>query len=276
MGEKTPKLYLIGTPIGNLQDVTLRAVETLKSLPILFAEDTRELGKLLELLGISSEGKQMHSYAKHNLKAATEKALRLMQEGKDLGFVSDRGMPGISDPGAVLVAKAREMGALVIPVPGPSAPTTLLSVSGFDSDRFLFLGFLPDKKSERDDLLTGAQALGLTVAFFESPRRARDLFAELKEKFPRGRVCIGREMTKLHETFVAAPLADFDSSIIPELGEFTVALDPGPKEIASSEVWEEEVALRLLPEKEWAKAVGQRLGVASKEIYNSLQKKKST
>jgi 16S rRNA (cytidine1402-2'-O)-methyltransferase len=275
MGEKTPQLYLIGTPLGNLQDVTLRAVETLKALPILFAEDTRELGKLLELLGIGSAGKEMHSYANHNLKPATEKALRLMHEGKSLGFVSDRGMPGISDPGAFLVARAREAGFGVIPVPGPSAPTTLLSVSGYLSDRFVFLGFPPDKKAERDRLLDGARDLGLTLVFFESPRRVRELIAELKVRFPRGRICLGREMTKLHETLTEAALADIDPQSIPELGEFTVAVDPGPAEKIESEVWEEEVRLRALPEKDWAKAIAQKLGVASKEIYNALQKKKS-
>lgn len=274
MGEKTSRLYLIGTPLGNLQDVTLRAVETLKLLPTLFAEDTRELAKLLDLLEIGSAGKEMHSYAKHNLKPATDKALRMLDEGRDLGFVSDRGMPGISDPGSYLVDRARAAGHTIVPVPGPSAPTTLLPVSGFDCDRFVFLGFLPDKKAERDRLLDGAQALGLTIAFFESPRRARELFAELKLRFPRGRVCIGREMTKLHETFTVAELATLDAETIPELGEFSVAVDPGPAETVTSEAWEEEVRLRTLSEKEWAKAVAHRFGVASKDIYNTLQKKK--
>jgi 16S rRNA (cytidine1402-2'-O)-methyltransferase len=275
MGEKTSQLYLIGTPLGNLQDVTLRAVETLRALKTLFAEDTRELGKLLELLGIGTAGKELHSYAKHNLKPATEKALRLLGEGHDLGFVSDRGMPGISDPGAWLVARAREAGHGIVPVPGPSAPTTLLSVAGLDADRFVFLGFLPDKKSERDRLLEGAGALGLTVVFFESPRRARDLFRELKDRFPRGRVCIGREMTKLHEAFTFAELSSLDPQTLPELGEFTVALDPGESERATAEAWAEDVKLRLMSEKDWAKAVAERLGVASKEIYNALQKQKS-
>ncbi len=275
MGEKTSKLYLIGTPLGNLQDVTLRAVEMLKLLPVLFAEDTRELAKLLDLVGVGSAGKEMHSYAKHNLKPATDKALRMLNEGRDLGFVSDRGMPGISDPGAFLVARAREAGHLVIPVPGPSAPTTLLPVSGFDADRFVFLGFLPDKKAERDRLLDGAQNLGLTIAFFESPRRARELFAELKVKFPRGRICIGREMTKLHESFTYSELATLDPETITELGEFTVAIDPGPAETVTSEAWEEEVRIRTLSEKDWAKAVAVKFGVTSKDVYNSLQKKKS-
>lgn len=274
MSERTSQLYLIGTPLGNRHDVTLRAVETLRSLTTLFAEDTRELAKLLELLGIGTAGKELHSYANHNLKTATEKALYLLGEGKDLGFVSDRGMPGISDPGAWLVLRAREAGHGIVPIPGPSAPTTLLSVSGFNSDRFVFLGFLPDKKSQRDALLAGAGAMGLPIAFFESPRRARDLIVELKEKFPRGRICVGREMTKLHETFTFAELSALDPTTITELGEFTIAVDPGPAEVVEEEAWQAEVALRLLPEKDWAKAIGARYGIASKEIYNALQKQK--
>ncbi len=274
MGEKTSRLYLIGTPLGNLQDVTLRAVETLTVLSTLFAEDTRELAKLLGLLGIPAAGKEMHSYAKHNLKPATEKALRLLEEGRDLGLVSDRGMPGISDPGAFLVARARQAGFTVVPIPGPSAPTTLLPVSGFDCDRFVFLGFLPDQKSERDRLWKGVQTLGLTIVFFESPRRARELFRELKDRFPRGRICIGREMTKLHETFTYSELATLDPEAVPELGEFSVAVDPGPVETVTREAWAEEVSWRRLSEKEWAKAVAVRFGVAAKDVYNALQKKK--
>lgn len=273
MKEKAAQLYLIGTPLGNLQDVTLRAVETLKGLSVLFAEDTRELGKLLELVGVGAAGKTLHSCANHNLKDATEKALRYLREGKDLGFVSDRGMPGISDPGARLARLARAEGFGVVPVPGPSAPTTLLSVSGFEADRFVFLGFPPEKTGEREKLFSAVRALDVPICFFESPRRVRATLAELKARFPGGRVFVGREMTKLHETFTAEALAELDPESVPELGEFTIAVLPGPAE-AAPEAWQQEAKLRLLSERDWAKALAARFGVAAKDIYNFLQQQK--
>ena len=144
----TSKLYLIGTPLGNMEDITLRAQNCLRNLSHIFAEDTRELSKLLKLLGISPEGKKLYSYAAHNMKAASKAALKIL-ETESVGLVSDRGMPGISDPGAILVEEARMQKIEVIPIPGPSAVTTLFSVSGFHSSQFHFLGFLTREKKER-------------------------------------------------------------------------------------------------------------------------------
>src|SRR4051812_23180358 len=138
-----PKLYIIATPLGNRNDITLRALETLRALDTLFAEDTRELAKLLDLHGISPGAKRLHSYASHNMREATEKAMGLLRDGNSIGFVSDRGTPGVSDPGPMLVARAKEEGYDVLPIPGPSSVTTVLSVAGVSADRFLFIGFLP-------------------------------------------------------------------------------------------------------------------------------------
>src|SRR5262249_30288621 len=154
------KLHFIGTPLGNRLDITLRALEALKSLQFFFAEDSREFFKLLDLYQIPHGEKRVHSYGNHNMKEATEKALAWLAEGNDVGFVSDRGMPGISDPGALLAGRARAAGYAVLPIPGPAAVTTLLSVCGFPADRFLFLGFLPLGPKERGAVFASVRAAG--------------------------------------------------------------------------------------------------------------------
>ena len=180
------KLYIIATPIGNRNDVTVRAIEALRSLKHLFAEDSRELRKLLELLGISAADKKISSYALHNMKAATERAMQWLLGGNDLGLVSDRGTPGISDPGAVVVQRAALHGIVVVPIPGVSSVTTILSVSGINADRFVFAGFLPHQKKERDNLFQCFEHHVLPVCFFESPMRIRRTLCELAKRFPGG------------------------------------------------------------------------------------------
>lgn len=267
---------MIATPLGNRNDITLRALETLKAVPVLFAEDSREVSKLLELYGVSREGKRVYSYASHNMKEATRKAVEILGEGSDIGFVSDRGTPGISDPGALLARAARDAGHDVVPVPGPSSVVAALSVSGMGADRFLFLGFPPPQKKERDALWDGARALGLTFSFFESPKRIRETMGEVALRFPEGRAFLAREMTKIHESFVTVALSALDPAALVELGEYVVVIDPGPR-VSTSETppWEEEMRLRLLPDKEWAKALAARYETGASEIYNALQKVKS-
>lgn len=132
----TAQLYIIATPLGNRDDITLRAQAKIQELEYFFVEDTREFQKLLSLLGIENATKKYHSYASHNMKEATAMALRFLAEGKDIGFLTDRGTPAISDPGALLVQKARAAGFSITPIPGPSSVTTLMSVSGMTDGRF--------------------------------------------------------------------------------------------------------------------------------------------
>jgi len=268
------KLYVIATPIGNRQDITLRALEVLKGLTHLFAEDTREIAKLLELHAIDAHAKKLHSYANHNLKGATEKAIELMREGQDLGVVSDRGTPGISDPGALLVRRAREEGFEVVPLPGPSSVTALVSASGWDASPFVFYGFWPTGSGEAKRLLEAIGKHRMVSCFLESAQRVRDAVAQWAEAFPQGKVCWGREMTKTFEEFRIVALSELAFESMMEKGEYTLLLDPGPSVVAEAAAWEEEVKFRLATEKEWAKWVGSRYGVASKDIYNALQKEK--
>lgn len=268
-----PRLYLIASPLGNREDITLRALALLKAIPVLFAEDTRELGKLLDIHGIARDGRKLFSYASHNMKASTEKALGLLAEGLDVGFVSDRGTPSISDPGYLLAREARAAGFDVIPIPGPSSPIAALSVSGFAVDRFLFLGFPPLGKSDRESYWEKAREMELPFCFLESPKRAHATLEEVAREFPDGEIFVAREMTKVHETYSAFPARELDVSGIPELGEFTIVVSPGPKP-AGEDAWRAELALRLSTDKTWAKGIAERYGVSASEIYNALQKSK--
>ena len=269
----TVQLYMIATPLGNLGDITLRALEMLRCLDVFFAEDSREFSKLLEALQISTDGKRIYSYASHNLKEATEKAIEILKSGKSVGLVTDRGTPAISDPGALVAARAHEEGIPVIPIPGPSSVSALLSVSGLQSTAFEFAGFLPQTDKHRHQLLDSVEARQMPLVFFESPKRIRATLLELKSKFPNGRVFIGREMTKKFEEYRWLDLKTFNETDVPELGEYAVLVEAGtePKENIA---WDKEVHLRLASDKEWAKDIAQKYGVASSDIYNALQQLK--
>lgn len=267
------KLYMIATPLGNLEDVTLRALEMFKSLDVFFAEDSREFLKLLSALKIAAENKRVYSYASHNMKEATEKALGILETGTQIGFVSDRGTPAISDPGALLIEKVREKGHSVIPIPGVSSVTAALSVSGVQDGRFLFLGFLPTTQKAREETYSAIEKLGAPTVIFESPKRVRETVAEFQKRFPKGKLFSAREMTKIHESFLWSELKDLDSGSYPELGEYVLVLVPG--EVELEEDYLTEIQLRLGTDKEWAKAVSAKYGMTSSEIYNALQKEKN-
>jgi 16S rRNA (cytidine1402-2'-O)-methyltransferase len=269
----TSKLYIIATPLGNLGDITLRAIETFKSLDLFFAEDSREFQKLLLALQIPTEGKKILSYASHNLKEATELALKMLAEGRSVGLVTDRGTPAISDPGARLVKRAYEEKIPVVPVPGVSSLTTLISVSGIESTEFEFVGFLPSQAKQRKDLWEKIAKRNIPTVFFESPKRIRETVLELKNEFPNGQLFWGREMTKKFEEYRWLSLSEVNPESISELGEYAVALIPGEKEMASD--LEKEIKLRLGTDKEWSKEMGRRFGIAASDVYNAMQKLKS-
>lgn len=261
---------MIGTPLGNLGDITQRAMEALAETEVLFAEDTREVRKLLQALGIPQEGRQISSLAGHNMKSAVDRVLGVLASNRSVGFVSDRGTPAISDPGAFLAQRAWEEGHEVIPVPGPSSVTALLSVAGLPADRFLFVGFLPTKPKDREHLWQLAESSGLTTVCLESPRRLGALMEELAERFPQAEVMVGHEMTKTYESYHRFSIASVPE--LPDKGEFTVAFKPGST-IREGD-WMKAVELRLASDKQWAKQEGSRLGVAAKELYNALQKQR--
>lgn len=262
-------LYLIGTPLGNLEDITLRALRCFRELNELFAEDTRELSQLLRLLEIPLENKRLSSFSSHNMKQATEKALFLLQS-QSIGLVSDRGMPAISDPGAYLIEKARAQGVRIIPVPGPSAVTTLFSVSGVTSSSFHFLGFLPQTKKEREILWDRIKRWAEPSVFFESPKRVRSTLEELKQIFPQSSVFWGREMTKQFEEFQLKKLQELSPEEVQERGEYTICLIPQEGQVSESFL-EDEITKRLLSDKEWSKLISEQSHHSASEAYNALQ-----
>ncbi|MCL2319494.1 MAG: 16S rRNA (cytidine(1402)-2'-O)-methyltransferase [Treponema sp.] len=195
-------LYIIGTPIGNLGDISFRAVEILKSADLVACEDTRHTLKLLSHLGIRVK---MLSCRAQNEEFAAQKVIAVLDEGKTVAYASDAGTPALSDPGAVLARKAAEAGHQVIPIPGPSAFAALLSVSGGMDKSVLFEGFLSPKPGRRRSRLRELLDSGYGFVLYESPYRILKLFEDLADLDSDRYVCVGREMTKVHEEYVRGP-----------------------------------------------------------------------
>ena len=192
-------LYIIGTPIGNLGDISFRAAEILKKSDLVACEDTRQTLKLLNHLGISVK---MLSCRAQNEEFAAQKIIALLNEGKTISYTSDAGTPGLSDPGALLARKAAEAGHEVIPVPGSSAFAALLSVSGCPDKSVLFEGFLSTKPGRRRNRLKELLGTGFGFVLYESPFRVIKLFEDLADLDNSRYVCVGREMTKVHEEYL--------------------------------------------------------------------------
>lgn len=191
-------LYIVGTPIGNLQDVTYRAIETLKTCDVIACEDTRVTKKLLDHYGISTKTTSHHQ---HSQDRDDEKILQWLGEGKEIALVTDAGTPGVSDPGNRLVEKVLERGFSIIPIPGVSAVATIISIAGIDMQKFSFLGFVPHKKG-RQTFFHRVVASDIPVIYYDSVHRVVKNLELLSEKNPNIRVILGRELTKMFEEIV--------------------------------------------------------------------------
>ncbi len=202
--EKIPgTLYVVSTPIGNLKDITLRALDVLKEVDMIAAEDTRRTRILLQHYGIKGT---LESYHDHNKEAKTPLLISRLEAGKDVAVVSDAGTPGVSDPAFYLVREAVKRSLRIVPVPGPSALLAALVVSGLPTDRFVFEGFLPARKG-RTRRLEELREEKRTLVFYESPHRLLRTLADLKESLGDRIVCIGRELTKKFEEIMTCPLS---------------------------------------------------------------------
>jgi 16S rRNA (cytidine1402-2'-O)-methyltransferase len=218
-------LYLVATPIGNLEDVTLRAIDVLQKVDLIAAEDTRRTRTLLSRHGVETP---TTSYHEHNEKSKAARLLAKLREGFSLAVVSDAGTPGVSDPAYRLVALAVAEGVEVVPVPGASSVLAALTVSGLPTDRFVFEGFLPWKKGARRTRLEGLSTEPRTVVFFESPQRVRRLLAELDEIWGERSVAVARELTKRFEEVLRGTLKEVGETLeargTPK-GEFVVVVE---------------------------------------------------
>ncbi len=217
-------LYLVGTPIGNLEDMTMRGIKVLQNVDLIAAEDTRHTGKLLHHFQIKTP---QLSYHQHNEQQRIPELIDRLQSGKSIALVTDAGMPGISDPGYLLVAACVAAGIRVIPIPGVTAVITAVSASGLPTERFVFEGFLPAKGQERRDRLAAISDDARTLVFYESPHRLRQTLADFAETFGNDRqIVLARELTKLHEQFWRGEIGEaiaYYTQVEPQ-GEFAIVL----------------------------------------------------
>lgn len=203
-------LYVVATPIGNLRDITLRALEVLAAADVVAAEDTRNSAHLLTHHGITA--KKLIAVHQHNERGAAEKIIALLHAGQSVAFVSDAGTPAVSDPGALLVQAVRAAGLRVIPIPGASAAMAALSAAGLHEPHFLFYGFLPNKSAARRTVLQSLTSHPYTLVFYEAPHRIVECVADLCAVFGGERqIVLAREITKLFETIHACPLSDAEA-----------------------------------------------------------------
>ncbi len=276
-------LYIVSTPIGNLEDLTFRAARILEEVDGILAEDTRRTAILLRHLELNTPVRSLHE---HNEEARIGECLERLTGGQDLALVSDAGTPLVSDPGERLVARALEAGRAVVPVPGPSAVTTALVVAGFPVSPFTFLGFPPRKGRERDELVERVATAGETVVLFESPERTARLLEELAQRTgPERMAAVARELTKLHEEVRRGTLGDLAAYYEehPPRGEVTVVVEPAAVEAVSREVDAaavEALATALLAEgrspSRTAREVARRLGVPRNRAYTLVQELSGT
>ena len=271
------KLYLCATPIGNLSDISDRLRETLASVDIIAAEDTRRTLKLLNHLGIK---KRMISYYEHNKREKGTELLKILQGGKDIALVSDAGTPAISDPGEDLVALCAENGIEVVPVPGCVAAICALIVSGLPTGRFSFEGFLSVNKRSRGERLEEIKNDMRTLIFYEAPHKLRTTLRDMYEAFGNRRIALCRELTKLHEEVIRTDLESVQtlySDEKPPKGEFVLVIegatgDSIKKEINCSVRERYEYFLSLGDDEKTAmKKVAQERGVSKREIYAEIK-----
>jgi 16S rRNA (cytidine1402-2'-O)-methyltransferase len=266
-------LYVVATPLGNLGDLSPRAAEALRQAAVVAAEDTRRTRGLLSHLGASPTLLSFHA---HSGERRVDTFLEILKDGRDLALVTDAGTPGVSDPGIDLVAAALEAGHVVVPIPGPSAVATALSAAGLPADRYLFLGFVPRKGTERSRLLARAAAEEWSVVFFEAPTRLVALLQDLAAAAGPGRTTVvARELTKLHEEVrrgTLAELADY-YSMTPPRGELTIVLEgtgtPAAPPDRTADALEEATA-RLaegLSRREVARRITETLGISRNDAY---------
>ncbi len=222
--EQSGILYICGTPIGNLKDITLRCLNVLKKVDLIAAEDTRHTEILLNHYQIRKPSTSYHKYSKEK---KVEHILQLLQEGKKIALLSDAGMPGICDPGYEIIRKAIENSITIIPIPGVSALTTALVVSGFALERFVFEGFVPRKKGEKRRFFLNLKDEERTIVFYETPHRIKDTLNTLKEVMGDRRIVIARELTKKFEEIIRGKLSSVADSLNNReiKGEITLVLE---------------------------------------------------
>ncbi|WP_349254754.1 16S rRNA (cytidine(1402)-2'-O)-methyltransferase [Aromatoleum sp.] len=267
----TPSLYVVATPLGNLQDITLRAQAVLASVEVIAAEDTRHSQRLLDALGIRSRLIALHE---HNEQAAVGQVIRMLEAGQHVALISDAGTPAVSDPGARAVARVREAGFPVVPVPGACAAITALSAAGFVDNGFHFVGFLPARQAARKAGIESLRAQPVPLVFYESPHRIAECVADLADVLePQREIVIARELTKMYEQIVRMPLPDAAAWLAGDAnrarGEFVLIVSAAPAAEGIGAEAERVLALLLaeLPVKSAARLASEITGASRNALY---------
>jgi 16S rRNA (cytidine1402-2'-O)-methyltransferase len=270
------RLYLVATPIGNLEDIGLRAIRTLKESSAIACEDTRHTQKLLNHYGIQN---RLVSYHEHNENTRAPELLSELENGATIALVTDAGTPVISDPGHRLVSLCIEHGIPVIPIPGPSSAVAALSASGISAEQFLFVGFLPARQGERRRVLSALANQTCTLIFFEAPHRIAKTLADAAQILGPRQAVLGREITKLHEEFLRGTLAELAARLneSPPRGEMTLIVAPpaagaasSPKDLTLRERVEQLVNEEKLGRKAALKQAAREFGLPRREAYKQL------
>ncbi len=257
------KLYIIATPIGNLEDITLRALRVLKEVDIVAAEDTRQTLKLLNHYEIS---KHLISYHRHNEETKSNYLIQKLNEGQNIGLVSDAGTPGISDPGEEVIKKAIEEGIEVVPIPGACAMVNALICSGLDTKEFSFLGFLPLNKKNRKQKLEEIKASTKTVILYEAPHKMKTTLKDLKDYIGSRQVVLARELTKIHEEFIRKPIEELLNEVDNLKGEMILIIE--------AEEAKEEKTEDVSIEEQYA--IYEKQGLTKNEIIKKIAKERKT
>jgi len=263
-------LYIVSTPIGNLEDITLRALKILKEVDVIAAEDTRHSLKLLNHYGIS---KPLISYWGEKEKVKSEEVLERMETGQSVALISDAGTPGISDPGAVLIRKAIEKGFLIVSVPGASAITAALSIAGLPTEEFTFIGFLPSKNSQRQKVLKVLSFEQRTIVFYEAPHRILETISDIKEIFGERKAALVKEISKIHEEVLRGTVSEILSILEKTTiaGEYVIVLEGRveEKKLTSDALSEVSTLMKKgFGRKEAVKKVANAYGLSKKELYD--------
>jgi 16S rRNA (cytidine1402-2'-O)-methyltransferase len=267
-------LYIVATPIGNLEDMTFRAVRILKEVDLIACEDTRHTRRLLDHYGIKTPA---ISYHEHNETVRVEELLGRLREGRSIALVSDAGTPLISDPGYRIVAAAAAEGFPVIPVPGASAVITALSASGLATDAFRFCGFLPAKAGQRRKAIEAVASETVTLIFYEAPHRIVETITDLRTVLGNRPAVLARELTKLHEEFIRGDLISLESTLSEResarRGEFTILVAKAEAPPVSTEPLAEALA-RLeregVPKMDAIKQIARERGLSKREVYSAV------
>ena len=275
-------LYVVSTPIGNLDDITVRALNILKSAGLVAAEDTRRTGLLLQHFGISTPTTSLHD---HNESEKVPALLRKLTGGVDVALVSDAGTPLVADPGQRLIAAAIHAGIPVVPIPGASAVLAALAASGYAADEFVFAGFAPFRSKDRKEWLWRLSAEPRAVVFFETPHRIQQALSEMADILVDRPITVARELTKLHETVLSTTARQAPALQIPERGEFTIVLAPyaRPAEV-HPEVSDEELSAyfyRMTDKIELSRrkalvATADKFGLSPNDVYARLERLKAS